>query len=174
MKFLEKSFRPKRIKWMLAGSFSLILRGMKIEAHDIDIITTKSGGHAIDDILRRFRKSKFAMTNDGIGSRYHGVYELNGIKVDVIAGIAFKAGKSLMFGFKELFSRSETVTDSGIEMRLVPLEYQFIAYLLRPKDGSGPKKIRMIMNHFKKHGYGRSYLKDKISNIGLWVKVKLK
>jgi len=74
----------KPIQWAVTGSLGMVLHGMQMEIHDIDIQTDKEGAYEIE---RRLVNSLVKIVHFRASERirsYFGAFEINGIKIEVM------------------------------------------------------------------------------------------
>jgi len=74
----------KPIQWAVTGSLGMVLHGMQMEIHDIDIQTDKEGAYEIE---RRMVNSLVKIVHFRASERirsYFGAFEMNGIKIEVM------------------------------------------------------------------------------------------
>lgn len=79
------------VMWILSGSASLVLQGVDVEVHDdIDILTDEEGALRIATLLagRTIKASEFSNTD--IYRSHFGVYEFDGIKVEVMGEFQYR------------------------------------------------------------------------------------
>ena len=77
----------KPINWAVTGSLGMVLHGMQMEIHDIDLQTDKEGAFEIE---RRLVNSLVKIVHFRASERirsYFGVFEINGIKIEVMGGM---------------------------------------------------------------------------------------
>lgn len=136
------------IRWVLAGSLSLALQGVKITPGDIDILTNRDGAYGIADLLKkhqtrpvRFRSNKWARS-------YFGEFEIDGVKIEVMGDLEEKTGCKWI----SLSGRLASPNFLSINMMKVPvssLEEQLKSYELssRKKDKIRSQKIRETLKN---------------------------
>ena len=80
----------EKIPWILSGSTSLVLQGVKIIPHDIDILTDKTWAKQLDLLLSDYciKKSEFSGTEKY--RSYFGVYMIQWIKVEVMGEMQYR------------------------------------------------------------------------------------
>jgi hypothetical protein len=74
----------KPINWAITGSLGMVLHGMQMDIHDIDIQTDKEGAYEIERRLVRYLvKLVHFKASERIRS-YFGAFEIDGIKIEVM------------------------------------------------------------------------------------------
>jgi hypothetical protein len=74
----------KPIQWAVTGSLGMVLHGMQMEIHDIDIQTDKDGAFEIERrLVNHLVKIVHFKASASIRS-YFGAFEINGIKIEVM------------------------------------------------------------------------------------------
>lgn len=74
----------KPINWAVTGSLGMVLHGMQMDIHDIDIQTDKEGAYEIERRLVRYLvKLVHFKASERIRS-YFGAFEIVGIKIEVM------------------------------------------------------------------------------------------
>lgn len=74
----------KPIQWAVTGSLGMVLHGMQMEIHDIDLQTDKEGAFEIE---RRMVNSLVKIVHFRASERirsYFGVFEINNIKIEAM------------------------------------------------------------------------------------------
>ena len=85
LKIISKKLRKKKVKWVLIGSASLALQGIKIKAKDIDILTDKSGAFKINELLKEYEVRPVKISRSKIfGTKCLGKFKIKGVKVEVM------------------------------------------------------------------------------------------
>lgn len=74
----------KPINWAVTGSLGMVLHGMQMDIHDIDIQTDKEGAYEIERRLVRYLvKLVHFKASERIRS-FFGVFEIDGIKIETM------------------------------------------------------------------------------------------
>ena len=133
--------KRKKIKWILIGSISLALQGIKIKAKDIDILTNKSGAFKINRLLKEYEIKPVKFLYSKIfGTEYFGKFRIKGVRVEVM-------GKT-----KEKLPSPKIIKISGMNLPVSSLEEELKFYkaLKRRKDIDKIKKIIQFLESQKK------------------------
>jgi predicted nucleotidyltransferase len=148
LKVIDQKLRDKKIKWVLVGSTSLALQGVKIRPKDIDILTNKKGAFKINKLLKEYEvepvKLKWWKLKNQKILEYFGKFKIEGINVEILANRIL--GKKQKFLKRELFFR-KFIKFNGMKLSVAPLEEEVKVYsqLGRKKDLLRIKKIKEIL-----------------------------
>ncbi len=137
--------------WVLGGSCCLALHGVKVEPHDVDIVTSADGAYRIGDALRRVAEEKQAVQwseSERIRS-HHGLYQMGDTQVDIIGAAELREGE----GWTQTWLPAEQQTDSmavpGTDMSVVTLtlEYELGAYRKLQREAKAKLIEQRLRNH---------------------------
>ena len=135
------------ISWAIAGSTSLILQGIDVEWHDVDIVTDKVGAYRFNQIFKNYEVSPVSLdTHSDLFESYIGEFCINNIKVEIIGDFHIKVNKR-----KELHATMIlfplVIEINNIAILIVSLEDELFAYqkMNRPKDQEKIRKIKEIL-----------------------------
>jgi D-hexose-6-phosphate mutarotase len=87
---LSFSSLSRYLKW--AGSLSLALQGIDVEPHDIDLLTDRQGAYRINAMLKKYEKKRVGYSETEKLSSYFGVFEIQGVKVEVMGDYRERQG----------------------------------------------------------------------------------
>jgi len=167
LKIIYRKLKNRKIKWVLVGSTSLALQGVKIRPKDIDILTDKEGAFKINE---SFKKYEFKPVEFGclkIGGRelfksYLGKFRIKGVKVEVMGNLKEKLGRKWIYLYKRLIS-PKIVEFGGMRLPVSSLKEQLKSYsrLRRKKDLVRVQKIKEALSiKFTKLGWDRVFKKE--------------
>jgi hypothetical protein len=142
LKLLCKSLEACDVRWVLAGSLSLALQGVDVEPHDIDLLTDRQGAFRINAILKKYEKKKVDYSETEKVSSLLGVFEIQGVKVEVMGDYREKQGIEWVSLSKRL-ANPKIIEVDGIRIPVSPLDDQLVSYKrsTRPKDVEKVRKI---------------------------------
>jgi len=89
LKFLAKSFN--NIPWCVVGTTALALRGIDVNAKDIDILTSKEGARKMQDILKAFVVLAIEHSDNGLFCSYFGKFKIDTIDIEVMGDLKYFA-----------------------------------------------------------------------------------
>jgi hypothetical protein len=126
----------------LAGSLSLALQGVNVEAHDIDLLTDRQGAFRINAMLKKYEKQKVDYSETEKVSSFLGVFEIQGVKVEVMGDYRERQGTKWVSLSKRL-AKPKIIEVDGMRIPVSPLEDQLASYRrsARPKDAEKVRKI---------------------------------
>jgi len=137
--------------WVLGGSCCLALHGMKVEPHDVDIVTSADGAYRIGDALREVAEEKQAVRwseSERIRS-HHGLYRMGDTQVDIIGAAELREGE----GWAPAWRPAEWQTDSmavpgaGVSVVTLTLEYELGAYRKMQREAKAKLIEQRLRNH---------------------------
>lgn len=122
------------IVWALTGSTSFALQGMKVEAHDIDIMTDAAGARAMGELLGDFCVKPVAPSSAEFIRSHYGQFLVDGVEVDLM-------GDSSRLGLDGVWTAPRRVgplrffvSARGMRLPVIALRHEVQAYreLRRP------------------------------------------
>ena len=141
LKALLEAFEKANVKYALACSFNLFIRGIVDEFHDFDFIVSAESIPAVKVIMEKMNAILVATGGNGYcESDQYFHYQLGRIDVDIISGF-----KILTFGTQIYYSYDpgqietvETYEEGMLPIPLIPLEELFLLYGMM--EGWQPKR----------------------------------
>jgi hypothetical protein len=134
IKLIYNRLKDKKIKWVLVGSMSLALQGVKIKPKDIDILTDKEGAFRVNKLFKNYEVKPVEFGRLKIGRRelfesYLGKFKIKGVKVEIMGNLKEKL--------------------EGMELPVSSLKEQLKSYsrLGRKKDAIRVKKIKAALKN---------------------------
>jgi len=147
LKLLTKKLEGKNIKWIVVGSLSLALQGVKIKPKDIDILTNRKGAYRINSILKEYEVKPVKFEKSKIFSSYLGKFRIKKVKVEVMGNLKARVnGKwvSLMSRLKH----PQYVKIKNAKIPVSRLEEQLKVYA-KIKRNKNPVRVRKIEEFLK-------------------------
>jgi predicted nucleotidyltransferase len=145
IKFIVSRLENKKIKWVLIGSASLALQGVKIKPKDIDILTDKKGAFKIEKLFEEYKVRIFSvkLSHSKLFKSYFGKFKFKDVKFEVMGDLKEKAGNKWVSFFARLKS-PKIVNLEGMKISVSSLQEQLRSYskLGRKKDVIRVKKIK--------------------------------
>jgi hypothetical protein len=137
LKLLFGMLETSSVHWVLAGSFSLALQGIAVDPRDIDLMTDRRGAFRINAILKNYEKKKVEYSETENARSFFGVFEIEGVNVEVMGDYEEKQGNKWVSLSKRLVNPRIIKVD-GMRIPVSPLEDQLISYRTskRPKDAA--------------------------------------
>jgi hypothetical protein len=152
LKIINQKLKGKKIKWVLVGSTSLALQGVKIRPKDIDILTDKKGAFKINKLLKEYEvepvKLKWWKLKNQKILEYFGKFKIEGMNVEILANR--KLGKKQKF-LKRKFVFRKFIKFNRMKLPVAPIEEEVKVYsqLGREKDLIRIKKIKEVLERKK-------------------------
>jgi hypothetical protein len=82
------------VRWVLVGSLSLAIQGVKVPANDIDIATDEEGAFRLGELLQEFVIRPIVWTEGAEFASYFGQFALKGVSVEVMGNFhAWEGGR---------------------------------------------------------------------------------
>ncbi|MFH1589505.1 MAG: hypothetical protein ABIB43_02980 [archaeon] len=137
------SEKLKSVKWVLIGSTNLVLQGVDVEANDIDVLTDKEDAFKVGELLKEFEVKPVAFGEKYIFRSYYGLFEINGIEVEVMGELEELIDGEWTSSYVNEFDNAISWKLNGFEISIASLEDELEDYkkLNRDKDQLKIKKI---------------------------------
>lgn len=158
---ISKALNNSDILWSVGASLLLNRYGLADNPTDIDITVSVSDIHKIDKILSSMGQKQPESTSDIYLTDYFYEYVIDGINVDVMAGLKIRSGNSV-FTYK--FDKESVPHSFEIDNVKIPfstLEEWSVLYSLMPQREA---KVRLINSYFDKYGIQYPHLLERITN----------
>jgi hypothetical protein len=135
LKLVCKEMETSNVRWVLAGSLSLALQGVKVEPNDIDLLTDRRGAFRINAILKKYEKKEVTYSETEKVSSFLGIFEIQGVKVEVMGAYRERQGARWVSLSKRL-ENPRIIGIDGVRIPVSPIEDQLASYRRskRPKD----------------------------------------
>jgi len=146
LKLVYKTLERCDARWVLAGSLSLALQGVDVEPHDIDLLTDREGAYRINAMLKEYEKKSVTYSETDMLSSFYGVFEIQGIILEVMGSYREKQGTKWV-DLSGRLERPKIVEVDGMKIPVSSLRDQLVSYrrLNRPKDAG---KVRRILQKY--------------------------
>jgi ribonuclease-3 len=147
------------VAWALTGSAALLLNGVQVEAHDLDLTTDEAGVQSIADALAEFVVTPAGWwETDEMASQFSRL-QVEGVQVDVV-GRPFIIKRAEGTVAIRPWSVRHEVNFGGRELPIIPLEAELIAYAMMGRAA----KVQLIADHLRSHGYDEGLLRELIAD----------
>ena len=123
------------LRWVVIGSASLELQGVKIEAHDLDILANEESFKSICKVLRKYLKWGPETEKTDKISAYKAKFNYEGYDIEILQDFKiYEKGNWEDYSF--LLDKSEIVYIQGLTIPVAPLRDSLKAYSnsSRPQD----------------------------------------
>lgn len=136
---------PDSVKWAVAGSCNLALRGMDVRVHDIDIATDKDGAYAIEKCFSPARAQSVELSTSGKIRSYYGIINIGNVKVDIIGDSQLQQLDGSWTPVRDLGTCREMIDHNGQPLPLLSLEVEYEGYRFMGRLTQAAK----ILQHLK-------------------------
>ena len=160
--FVLDRLAEQGISWALSGSAALLLNGVQVEVHDLDLTTDESGVQAIADALAEFIVTPAGWWETEKFASQFARLQVEGVQVDVV-GRPFIIKRPEGTVAIQARSIRDEIDFEGRKLPVIPLEVQLIAYAMMGREA----KARLIADHLRAHGYDEGLLGQLIAEQGL-------
>ncbi len=127
-KFTDPARKP--ISWAVTGSLGMVLHGMQMDIHDIDLQTDKEGAFEIEGrLVNSIVKIVHFRASERIRS-YFGVFEVDGIKIEVMGDMQHLAADQTWGKPVAIESCRDWVDHADLHIPVISLEHEVEAYQL--------------------------------------------
>jgi hypothetical protein len=114
----------KPINWAITGSLGMVLHGMQMDIHDIDIQTDKEGAYEIERRLVKYLvKLVHFKASERIRS-YFGGFEIDGIKIEVMGDMQHLQPDQTWDKPVEINACSDWVDYADLHIPVITLEHE--------------------------------------------------
>ncbi|MFH1774728.1 MAG: hypothetical protein ABH874_07215 [Methanobacteriota archaeon] len=143
LKIINQKLKDQKIKWVLVGSTSLALQGVKIKPKDIDILTNREGAYEVNKLLKEYEIKPIKFGKSNVFQSYLGEFRVNKIKVEVMGNLKEKIGGK----WESLSPRLKSpkiIKIEGMNLPVSPLKEQLKSYKFRgrKKDSIRVQRIK--------------------------------
>jgi len=150
------------IAWALAGSAALVLNGVQVNVHDLDLTTDETGVQVIADALAEFVVTPPGWLETEKFASQFARLQVGGVQVDIV-GRPFVVKRAEGAVAIQSWSIRDEIDFEGHKLPLIPLEAQLIAYAMMGREA----KARLVADHLRVHGYDEGLLGQLIAEQGL-------
>jgi hypothetical protein len=116
------------VPWAVVGSASLVLQGVPIEVHDIDILTDKAGAYAIERLLSESICDPVSFSSRGKIRSYVGRLMVRGIKVEIMGDVEIRSQDGSWEALESWQHARIFLTVEGVQIPILPLKYDLDVY----------------------------------------------
>jgi len=113
--------------WAFVGSMNHYIQGVRLVPNDIDIITTKEGIFKIEEVLRKYSTRKVNYSNKKLIRSFYGEFVVDSIKIELFSEIENRINGK-WHEHPEWEGCIIKYLFNGIEIPLLPLEYELLVY----------------------------------------------
>ena len=81
--FILNTFQNKKFNFVIVGSTNLLIQDITIEAHDIDIVTTKKDAFKMCSLLKQYEIQEMSYSSTKEFRSWFGKLNINGLVVEL-------------------------------------------------------------------------------------------
>lgn len=135
----------KALNWVVTGSLGMVLNGMEMDIHDIDLQTDQEGAFEIEHRLLGYRKSPvYFKVSERIRS-YFGVFEIEGIQVEVMGDMQHLLLDQTWLEPVNLDQNRKWIEIERILVPVMSLEHEYEAYQLMGRIEKAERVRQFLM-----------------------------
>ncbi|MCR4406312.1 MAG: ribonuclease III [Anaerolineae bacterium] len=150
------------IPWALSGSAALLLNGVQVAVHDLDLTTDESGVQAIANALAEFIVTPAGWWETEKFASQFARLQVEGVQVDVV-GRPFIIKRPEGVVAIQAWSIHDEIDFEGRKLPVIPLEAQLIAYAMMGREA----KVQLIVNHLRTRGFNQELWRELIAGQNL-------
>ena len=161
LSYIGKFFNDANIVWGVGASILLNQFGLADSPNDIDIHVAIKDIHKVDEILKSIGTKKQKGKNDSYSTKYFYEYIVNGIDIDVMAGLAINHTNGIFEYIFDESSISQFILIDEISIPFTSLEDWFVLYQLIPNRDA---KVKIIEDYLLLNGIQKPFLLERSLN----------
>jgi hypothetical protein len=115
--------------WAITGSLGMVLQGMDIPVHDIDIQTDQNGAYEIERELSEYVTMPVRYLPSERIHSHLGKLEIDGIRVEVMGAVQKRIDEQTWEEPVDVEQHRKWVEIDAIQIPVLSLEYEYDAYL---------------------------------------------
>jgi hypothetical protein len=147
LKLIADKLAGKQISWAIVGSSSLALQGVDVEAHDIDLLTTKAGALEIAKLLKEYETEQVKYSESEYFKSYSGIFTIAGVKVELMGDMQYKTSDGNWITGNRL-AKLNSIKVRDFTLPVLDLKVEHQAYLTMGRIEKA-KKIKEAMDKKK-------------------------
>ncbi|MCL2771869.1 MAG: hypothetical protein FWD71_00845 [Oscillospiraceae bacterium] len=117
----------REIIWVLTGSTSFTIQGMKLTPRDIDIQTNKAGAYEINELLKNYVVRPVLFSAIEKVRSHIGYFAINGVEIEVMGDIQKKCN-DIWEDIIDLRPFIEQIVYKNMKLPVLNLSYESSAY----------------------------------------------
>ena len=157
---IAQALNASHVLWGVGASLLLYQYKLVESPSDIDLIVSTTDTKTVDRILSALGAKQEETPSDIYATEYFYEYIIDGISIDVMAGLKINLNHSV---FEYIFDKESIPNKICIQNQLVPfstLEDWYVLYQLMPGKEF---KADLIANYFHQHGIQHPSLLERIT-----------
>lgn len=142
LRIIYQKLKDQKIKWILVGSTSLALQGVRIRPKDIDILTEKAGAFKINRLLKEYETEPVELKESEMFQSYFGKFQIKEVTVEVMGNLKIKIGDKWTPSEELIPQRTLEINDMYLPVFSLETELKLYERLGRKKDSVRIQKIK--------------------------------
>jgi len=139
---ISNKLRGQNVKWVVVGSASLALQGLKVTPNDLDILTNKKGAHAMNKLLKEYEVKPVSFGRSTLFESHFGKFKVGEMRVEVMGNLKLKLGGTWRSYTHRLRSPAIIAVD-GMKIPVSSLRSQFRSTKLLHRRGASLRALRI-------------------------------
>ena len=145
---LHTRLKDTPICWAITGSMGMVLQGMDLEIHDIDLQCDREGAYAIQNLFPEYMTERVQLLEREYTRSHFGRMQIMNLQVEVMGDMAHRDAGTGWNDPPDLSCLIRRVDFVGMDLPVMDLEHEYVAYqqLGRPEKAA---KIRAFLDRGK-------------------------
>lgn len=146
--YLRLAREQSPISWVIVGSSSLVLNGIKIEANDLDIATSSDGAYIFANIFNKYQEKPVTFGETEFFKSHYGTFNIKDTRVEIM-GDLHECRSSQWFSRSRRWENPVYIMIRDMQIPVTSLEDQLESYResSRPKDQLKLQRIQQFLNY---------------------------
>ncbi len=123
------NLKESSINWVLTGSAGMVLQGMPLEVHDIDIQTNKNGAYDIERTFAEYIIKPVCFIESELICSHLGMLEIDGIIVEIMGEIRHRQDNYAWDVPVMIEKYKQWLDIDELHVPVMSLDYEYRAYL---------------------------------------------
>jgi Aminoglycoside-2''-adenylyltransferase len=119
----------KNILWAVTGSLNMVLQGMSVKAHDIDLQTDEAGAYAMEALFPEYVVEPVRYLASERMRSHLGKLVIDGVEVEIIGGLKKLLPDGTWEASVDVAAHKCLVELDGMQVPGLALTYEYQAYL---------------------------------------------
>lgn len=142
-------------EWVLVGGMARKLQEIEAKTEDIDIVATADEAKEIDELLKDYAKRRLKYGETEQYESLFGVYEIDGVRVELMADLVLKGNESrFRIDFERMKAAGRRLKFEGWEIMVEPMEESLIAKVVIGEI----ERAKKLAKYLATNGYDDWYL----------------
>jgi hypothetical protein len=147
LRLIAEQLRGTPITWAVTGSCSLVLQGLPVAVHDIDLRTTAKDAYVLEALFHCYQKRPVTFASTGTVQSHFGALEINGVQVEIIGDMQHQLADGTWEPVVDVNRFKVWVRLGDIELPVMSLPFLYEAYELLGRAD----KVAILKNWLEDH-----------------------